>query len=143
MSLVKRKNSIWFPSVFDELMKPDWFGGTFNEVRANIPAVNIKEDDASFSLELAAPGISKEDFKIDLDNDVLTISSEKKSENEEANKGYTRKEFSYHSFKRSFTIPESVDPNAIGASYENGVLTVALPKKEEAVVKPNREIKIS
>lgn len=140
MNLIKR-NTVPFPSIIDELLKPDWLGGMQN-FNANVPAVNIKETDTSFGIELAAPGKTKEDFNIEIDHNVLTISSEEKSE-KEANQGkYTRKEFNYSSFRRAFTLPETVNTDSINATYENGVLHVALPKKEEALPKPKRLIEI-
>ncbi len=140
MNLIKR-NTVPFPSIIDELLKPDWVGG-MQSFNANIPAVNIKETDASFGIELAAPGKTKDDFNIEIDHNVLTISSETKSENEETQGKYTRKEFNYSSFRRAFTLPETVNTENINATYENGVLNVALPKKEEALPKPKRLIEI-
>jgi HSP20 family protein len=142
MNLIKR-NAVPFPSIIDELLKPDWLGGMQN-FNTNVPAVNIKETDTSFGIELAAPGKNKEDFNIEIDHNVLTISSEEKTEKEEkTNEGkYTRKEFSYASFRRAFTLPETVNTESINATYENGVLHVALPKREEALPKPKRLIEI-
>ncbi len=145
MSLIKRTDRL--PFIFDDFFTSDWFGGTVNtsKIGINTPAVNVRETDNSFELELAAPGLIKEDFNIELDHDVLTISSEMKSEKEtKENDGkYSRKEFSYQSFKRSFTLPDTANGNEISASYENGVLLVAIPKKEEAKVQPKRLIEIS
>ncbi len=143
MNLIKR-NSVPFPSIIDELLKPDWLGGIQN-FNANVPAVNIKETDTNFGIELAAPGKTKEDFNIEIDHNVLTISSEEKNEKEEKdNRGkYTRREFSYSSFRRAFTLPESVNSDSINATYENGVLHVTLPKREEALPKPKRMIEIA
>lgn len=140
MNLIKR-STVPFPSIIDELLKPDWLGGmqSFNN---NIPAVNIKETDTSFGIELAAPGKTKEDFNIEIDHNVLTISSEEKTEKEETQGKYTSKEFNYSSFRRAFTLPETVNTDSINATYENGVLHVALPKKEEALPKPKRLIEI-
>jgi HSP20 family protein len=132
MNLIKR-NTVPFPSIIDELLKPDWLGGI---------QVNIKETDTSFGIELAAPGKKKEDFNIEIDHNVLTISSEEKTEKEETEGKYTRKEFSYSSFRRAFTLPETVNTENINATYENGVLHVALPKREEALPKPKRLIEI-
>ncbi|MFN8326538.1 Hsp20/alpha crystallin family protein [Flavobacterium sp.] len=142
MNLIKR-NTVPFPSIIDEFLKPDFFGGIQN-FGANVPAVNIRESETEFAVELAAPGKRKEDFIIDLDDNVLTISSETKTENEQKDdKGkYTRREFSYSSFKRSFSLPETVNEDEIKASYENGVLHVTMPKKEEALPKPKRMIEI-
>ncbi|GGC79459.1 heat-shock protein [Flavobacterium lutivivi] len=142
MNLIKR-NTVPFPSIIDEFLKPDFFGGIQN-FGANVPAVNIRESETEFAVELAAPGKRKEDFIIDLDDNVLTISSETKTDNEQKDeKGkYTRREFSYSSFKRSFSLPETVNEDEIKASYENGVLHVTMPKKEEALPKPKRMIEI-
>ncbi|MBF01394.1 Hsp20/alpha crystallin family protein [Flavobacterium coralii] len=144
MNLVKRNTANanrLFPSVMDELFK-DWAGGTqFNRM---IAPVNIKETDESYTVELMAPGMKKEDFNIEIDNDLLTISAEVKSEKNEQEEGkYTRREFSYSSFKRAFTLPESVKEDDINASYQDGILRIALPKKEEALPKPKRLIDIS
>ena len=140
MNLIKR-NTVPFPSIIDELLKPDWLGGIQN-FNTNVPSVNIKETDTSFGIELAAPGKKKEDFNIEIDHNVLTISSEEKTEKEETEGKYTRKEFSYSSFRRAFTLPEMVNTENINATYENGVLHVALPKREEALPKPQRLIEI-
>jgi len=142
MNLVKR-NNVLLPSLVDEFLKQDWFGGVQN-FENNVPAVNIKETDTNFSLEVAAPGKNKEDFSIEVDHNVLTISSETKTESEqtEENGRYTRREFSYASFRRAFTLPETINTDAIHATYENGVLMVTLPKKEEALPKPKRLINI-
>ena len=147
MSLIKRNEANWLPSVFDDMFKTDWLGGTtnVNSIGTSIPAVNIKETDENFQVEVAAPGKTKEDFNIELDNDVLTISSETRKEEAKAaeNGKYTRKEFSYSTFKRAFSLPDSVDSAKISASYTNGVLEIALPKKEEAKIQAKRMIEIS
>lgn len=146
MNLVKRNNN-WLPSVIDEMFRNEWMGGTtnVNQVGTSIPAVNIQENEDSFLVEVAAPGKSKDAFKIELDHDVLTISAEEKKEEEntEDNRNYTRKEFSYSHFKRAFSLPDSVDSEKIQANYKNGVLEIALPKREEAKVQPKRNIQIS
>jgi HSP20 family protein len=107
----------------------------------NEPSVNVKENDDSFGLELAIPGMNKEDIKIDIDNNELKISANK--EVKEENNDYVRREFHYTSFEKVFELPETVNSDEIAASMENGVLTVHLPKREEAKVKPAREIKIA
>lgn len=140
MSIVRR-NSVFFPSLMNDFFKPDWFGGVDNW-NATVPAVNIKDNTENFELELAVPGGKKEDFKVEVDNDILTISSEVKTENKETKEYYTRKEFSYTSFKRAFTLPETVDGGKINAKYEDGVLRLTLPKKEEALPVPKRLISI-
>lgn len=150
MTLIKFKNET---PVRNRERMPYWsdlFNDLFENVvttpdlkRATVPAVNIVETDDNYRLEMAAPGMKKEDFKINVENDLLTISTEKKSETTEKNEKYTRKEFSYSSFLRSFTLPEIVDMDKINANYDNGIMTLLLPKKEEAKPKAPREIKIS
>lgn len=141
MSLTKR-NEVLFPALMNEIFKPDWFGGTQNG-RSIMPAVNIKEKEKEFELELSVPGRSKEDFVIEVDQDVLTISSKVQDEKETVEEGFTRREFSISSFKRAFTLPESVATDKIDASYENGILKFNLPKKEEALPKPKRMIELA
>ncbi len=145
MNIVKRKNAD-FPSIFDELFQTDWFGGITNPATAtkgNIPATNIKETADDFILEVVAPGKAKEDFKLSLDHDVLTISTEEKKEEVKSEENYTRKEFSFSAFTRSFKLPQTVNKEEINATYTNGILNVALPKREEDKVKPKRTIEIS
>jgi HSP20 family protein len=129
MTLVK---SDW-PS----LVKGSWLSDFFDNDRffdsdwmkfRSVPAVNVKETDKAFEIEVAAPGLTKKDFNINVENRVLTISSEKKEEKEEKDKGYTRKEFSYASFSRSFTLPENVNENDVNARYEDGLLKLTLVK---------------
>lgn len=141
MSIVKR-NNVLFPSLMNEFFKPDWFGGMDN-VNYNVPAANVKESESEYLLELAVPGRKKEDFNVEIDNDVLTISSEVKNEDSKVDEGYTRKEFTFSSFKRVFSLPETVAADKINASYEDGVLKFVLPKKEEALPKPKRLIEIA
>lgn len=147
MSLIKTNNAGWLPSVFDDMFKTDWLGETtnVNTIGTSIPAVNIQETDEDFLVEVAAPGKAKEDFNIELDNDVLTISAEEKQEKETSEKSgkFTRREFSYSTFKRAFSLPDSVDSGKISASYNNGVLEIAIPKREEAKVQAKRMIAIS
>lgn len=143
MNIVKRRNTD-FPSIFDDLFQTDWFGGIANaNTNTNVPAVNIKETADEFALELAAPGKTKEDFELSLDHDVLTISTEHKQEETKTEENYTRREFSYSSFKRSFKLPQTVNKESINATYTNGILNVTLPKREEDKVKPKRLIEIS
>ncbi|NJO00277.1 MAG: Hsp20/alpha crystallin family protein [Bacteroidia bacterium] len=107
----------------------------------NVPSVNIKETEHGYTLELAAPGLSKEDFKVDVSNHVLTISAERKAENENTEGNYRRREFSYTSFKRAFSLPKTVDSDKIEANYQEGILNIHIPKTEEAKPK-HREIAI-
>lgn len=107
-----------------------------------VPAVNILENKDSFSVELAAPGLNKNDFKINLENNLLTIECSKEDKKEEKDERFTKREFCYSSFQRSFTLPNTIDTNKIDAKYEDGVLKINLPKKEEAKEKPARQISI-
>ncbi|MCK9219217.1 MAG: Hsp20/alpha crystallin family protein [Bacteroidales bacterium] len=116
----------------------DFFGKRFSD-----PAANIMESNDAFHLEIAAPGMEKNDFKINLENNILTISSAVEDEKREEGKNYTRKEFYYGSFSRSFTLPKTVDLDQIKADYENGILKINLPKKDEARIEQKKEIKIS
>ena len=141
MNVIKR-NDVLFPSLMNEIFKPDWFGGLEN-MRNNVPAVNIKENEKDFELELSVPGRTKEDFSIEIDDNVLSVSAEVKMENETEKESYTRREFAFSSFRRSFTLPKSVDSDKINANYENGILRFMLPKKEEALPKPKRMIELS
>lgn len=109
----------------------------------NMPSVNIHETDDKFNVSLAVPGLKKEDFKIGYENGVLSISAEKKEEKTETQPNYSRKEFSYETFSRSFTLPEVANNEAISASYENGVLSIDIPKKEKKQKNDLQEIKIS
>ena len=123
------------PSVFDDFFKPwnEWFdnGGILGRTM-NVPAVNITENKDAYMVSLAAPGLKKDDFKIAVEGNMLTISSEKEETKEEKDKKFTRKEYSYSSFSRSFTLPEEINKEKIDAKYEDGVLKLSLPRKEEA-----------
>ncbi len=114
-----------------------------NGYGSKVPAANVKENDNEYTIDLAAPGMKRDDFQIDIENGILTIGSEKKEETEETSEHYTRKEFSYTSFSRAFRLPESIDDEKINAKYDNGVLKIHLPKKEEAIkLSKKKEIKI-
>lgn len=147
MNLVKRNTDNWLPSIFDDMFKTDWMdngNSGMNRIGTSVPAVNVSEDDDNFTLEVAAPGMTKKDFNLELDNGVLTISSEQKKEDEkkDSNGRFTRREFSYSSFKRAFSLPETVDPEKISANYKEGVLKINLPKREDAKVQAKRMIDI-
>ncbi|WP_294823148.1 Hsp20/alpha crystallin family protein [uncultured Flavobacterium sp.] len=142
MNVVKRNmaNRV-YPSIMDEMFK-DLLGGT-QYVHKAMPPVNIRETEQSFTVELMAAGMKKEDFSIEVDNELLTISGEVKAGNNEENGKFTRREFSPASFKRSFTLPETVKEEEIIAAYEEGILKLTLPKKEEALPKTKRLVEIS
>ncbi len=118
-----------FPSVFDSIFTDSFFSGRNMEL---VPAVNISETADMFHIDLAAPGLEKQDFKVNLERKMLTISVQKEHSNETEEKNFSRKEFSYSSFVRSFTLPDSADDSNIQARYADGVLTLGIPKREEA-----------
>lgn len=136
-----------FPSMFNRFFENDlfdWTSRNFSNTNTTLPSVNIKEDENGFEVDMAAPGFEKKDFRIELINNLLTISSEKKVETEtKEGQQFTRQEFSYQSFSRSFTLPNTVEGEKIQAKYENGILKVAIPKKEEAKPKPVKQIEIN
>ncbi len=125
-----------YDSLFNE-----FFNNSYSSVLS--PSANIKEADDAYEIELAIPGFTKDNFKIEVHDRILNVSSLSQSENEEKKENYIRKEFSYSSFSRSFRLPRAVDSDQISASYENGVLNVHLPKKEEAKVKEPRLISVN
>ena len=146
-TLVKRDGRSGFmPSIWDNFFNNDLFNweSNFANTGNSMPAVNIKETGDSFLVEMAAPGMEKKDFKIELDGNALTISSEKQNESEEKEgENYSRKEFNYQSFYRTFHLPkEVVNSDKIKAKYENGLLRLEIPKREEAKQKPVRLIDI-
>jgi HSP20 family protein len=146
MTLIRYNNH--FPSFFDDFFTKEmngWMNGRREEEASTLPAVNVKENDEGFHLEVAVPGMNKEDFKVELDSDVLTISAKKESKHEEKEEGrYSRREFHYHSFKRRFRLPKNqVEGDKVEARYENGILHLNIPKREEARVKPARTIEIA
>ena len=128
-------NDIWSEEM------PSVFRTNFNE-GMTLPKVNIKETTENFQVQMAVPGFKKENFNISVENEELLISAEIEENTEEKNEEFTRKEFGYASFRRSFVLPETVDGDKIKASYEDGILNVILPKKEEAKPKPARTIKV-
>ncbi len=137
MNLIKRQNPI-FTSLIDDLFhNQDW-----NHISTNIPATNIVEADDHFDIQLAVPGKKKSDFTIEFEESILTISSETETKYTEKEGTFTRKEFGCNSFKRSFSIPETVSADKISASYKDGILMVSLPKKTEALPQPKKLISI-
>ncbi|WP_027392480.1 Hsp20/alpha crystallin family protein [Aquimarina latercula] len=141
MSLIKwKKEDDLFPSFFDNFWGRDFVSGV--QTGTSVPAVNITETKDSFDIEVAVPGLKKDEFEINLENGILIISSEKKEERESQEKKMTRKEFSFTSFQRSFSVPDTVSTDKINASYNDGVLSIRLPKKEEAKKQPPKLIEI-
>ena len=145
MTLIKQRGS--YPSM-RSLLEDFWNNDTLLEdrfwnTRVNLPAVNIIEKDDKFLIELAAPGLRKEDFKINIENGILQIDSESQREVDEEKDNYTRKEFNYSSFSRSFTLPENASEENIAANYENGVLKLKLQKLKSETSHKKKQILIA
>lgn len=152
MTSLVRSNGSFFPtipSLLDDFFNRDWLDSSLAgwwTGGATLPAVNVKETGDDFRIEVAAPGMKRGDFKVELDNDVLTISAEREDRKEEKGSDghYTRREFSYDSFRRSFSLPEDkVRGDKITARYVDGILQVTVPKSEEAKVKPPKQIAVA
>lgn len=148
MKLAKRNwnNFSMFSPMFDDFNREllNWGNKNYSPTSTTVPAVNIKENSDAFEVEVAAPGMSKADFKITLDGNLLSISSAKEEQHEATKDNYTRREFSYQSFRRSFELQRDVvDQDNIVAHYDNGILKLTIPKKEEAKQKEARTIFIS
>ena len=148
MTLIRRtENYPTWSNFFNEFFNHDWADwsrSNYSDPNTTLPSVNIKETNDLFEVEMAVPGMTKDDFKVELNNNYLTISAEKKTE-DETKKGerYTRREFSYRSFSRSLTLPDVVEADKIQAGCDNGILKLSIPKREEAKPKPIRQIEIS
>ncbi|MEO9485225.1 MAG: Hsp20/alpha crystallin family protein [Ekhidna sp.] len=145
MSLLVRTPRLFssMPTVFSDFFDEDrWPVTSGNGWSSSVPAANIQEREKEYVIELAAPGMEKNDFHVDIENGMLCISSEKEEETEDKDNGYSRKEFSYSSFSRSFSLPENVDEDKIKASYKEGILSLSLPKTKEATIQ-KKEVKIS
>lgn len=150
MAIVKwngnKGNLPTLPNWFDDFWNHDvfnWGNRNFSATDSTLPSVNVKETDDNYEVEVAAPGMDKKDFHITLDGNQLTISSEREAKDEQTKGNYTRREFSYQSFQRSFELPKDVvDEESIGAKYENGVLHLVIPKKEEAKKKAPKRIEV-
>ena len=132
-----------YPGFLDDFFGRDYYPAHYvRNGYKSLPAVNITEDENGYTIEVAAPGLNKKDFKIDLDKNTLTIASVREDKQEESNERYTRREFRYTNFSRTFNLPETVDSDKIGASHKDGILYVDIPKMEEAKEKPARQIAI-
>lgn len=127
------KRGQMLPSMMDDFFKPwnEWFNGGNWMKEITVPAINITEDKDKYMVSVAAPGMKKEDFNIDIDGNIMSISSRKEETKEEKDARYTRKEYNYSSFSRSFSLPEEINQASIEAKYEDGILKLMLPKKEE------------
>ncbi|RRB07842.1 Hsp20/alpha crystallin family protein [Larkinella rosea] len=148
MSLIKRNGALppAFPALFDDFFGRDlfnWNNRNFSTTQTSLPAVNIKETADAFEVEMAAPGMTKQDFRVELNGNQLTISCNKENREEKQGNGYTHQEFSYQSFQRMFTLPKDVvDEDRIEGKYENGLLHLTIPKREESKQKAPRRIEI-
>lgn len=149
-SLIKRNGNL-FPKVVSDFFGDrffdnnlfDWTSDFLKPVRAAVPAANVTERDKDFLVEMAVPGMEKKDFKVEVENNMISISAEKEEKNEEKESGNTRREFSYNSFCRCFTLPENSIADKISSKYENGILSIEIPKKEVTVSKIAKQIAVS
>ena len=141
MNLVRRNTNPLFPSLLDEFFGTS-FPLTTTSAPSHVPSVNIVETDTAFKVAVAAPGKTRKDFNVELDDHVLTVSSETTQKDESKTAQFTRREFAYDSFQRSFRLPETIDTSGINAKYDNGILTIALPKLQEAIPEPKKQIEI-
>lgn len=144
MAIIRRGDANPYPSLWNKLFDDEFFNMNFSPSGTTLPSTNIRETKDDFIVEVAAPGMKKEDFNIELNNNLLTISSERREDAGDKDKegSYTRREFSYQSFQRSFTLPSTIEGENISARYADGVLHILIPKREEAKQKPPRTIQI-
>jgi HSP20 family protein len=150
MKTLVRQNAALFPSLpslLEDLFNRDWADSTLQNrnFSATLPAVNVQETNDNYMIEIAAPGMKRDEFRVELDNDVLTISSQREDvqEQQDKNANFTRREFNYHSFQRSFALPENkVMGEKISARYADGILHITVPKREEAKVKPVKQVAV-
>ena len=141
--MIARINKNYVPAYWDDFFNDNFFNqlkSTGSDV--NTPAVNVSENDKGFTIEVAAPGIARKDFKLEVENDILTISTEHEESKDEQNQNFLRREFNFRSFKRNFQLPESVDQEQIKATHESGILSLTLPKKKEEIQKAPRQIEV-
>ncbi len=150
MTLLKLKNGagkgnipaidrpLGFPSFFNETLERLWSDESINWM----PAVNIKERAGDFIIDLAVPGMNKQDFHVEVDNGTLTVSGERHEEKNEENEQLSRREFHYGSFRRTFSLPDSANPDDVKATYKDGILSLVIQKKEESKLKPKKQITI-
>jgi HSP20 family protein len=148
MNTTLKKMNTGFPRLLADWFDPFTFfdtglKGSESKLGLTFPTVNVKETDKEFFVELAAPGLERKDFKVEVDNHVLSISVEKKEEKKEEGKDFTRQEFSFNSFRRSFELPENAKTDKIDARYVDGILKFMIPKKEITAEKPKKEIAVS
>jgi HSP20 family protein len=137
------RSSLLRPSVLEDIMKPwnEWLDEKW-PFSSHTPAVNVRETDDNYEIRMAAPGLEKSDFKIDINGSLISISAEKDEKREEKEEGYSRREYSYSSFSRSFTLPENIEKDKIDATYVNGELKLSLPKREDAKKVSHQKINV-
>ena len=141
--MLARINRSYVPAYWDDFFNDKFFNQLKStESNGNRSAVNVSEDEKGYTIEVAVPGIAKDDFNLEIENDVLTISTEQKENKEEQKQNFLRREFNYQSFKRSFQLPETIDQEQIKASCDAGILTLSLPKMEEEIQKAPRQIEV-
>jgi HSP20 family protein len=141
--MLARINRNFVPAYWDDFFNDRFYRNFHTSASQNLtPAVNVVEEDKAFKIEMAVPGVSRKDFHLEVEDDVLTISTEKKESKKDEQSNYLRREFNYQSFKRSFQLPETVDQENIHATHESGILTVLLSKKEEVVQKAPKQIEV-
>jgi HSP20 family protein len=141
--MLARINRRYFPAYWDDFFNDSFFRNYSSfDSSVTSPAVNVVEEDQAYRIDIAVPGMSRKDFRIELEDHLLTISSEQKDQKEEKSHRYMRREFSYNTFKRSFQLPETIDLDKIKASHDAGILSIELPKKEEEVQKAPKQIEI-
>jgi HSP20 family protein len=145
MTQLKDNGTSLFPALSEFFESDKWISPDriFRNFTHSLPAANVSETDKEYKIELAIPGFKKEEVKINLENEILIVSAESKTEKEEKTKKFTRKEFSYGSFSRSFQLPKVANSDKIQAKYEDGLLKLEIAKKEEAITKAKKEIKIA
>jgi HSP20 family protein len=149
-SLIKTNGNLFpaIPSLLDDVLGRNWLDSTmmsnWRTPSSTLPAVNVRESDDELLIEVAVPGMKRKDFSVELDENVLTISSHREDRHEENHDNYTRREFSYQSFRRSFTLPKNaVSGDGIKAKYVDGILRISIPKTEDAKTKPAKQIAVS
>jgi HSP20 family protein len=145
MSLTTLVRTNGLTTMLNDYLEPwnDWFTDDFIDRSVTLPKVNITEDKSNFNLSLVAPGLQKKDFKIDVDGRMLTISAENESDQEQTDETFTRREYNYESFSRSFTLPDEVLADKINATYEGGILKLAIPKSEKAIKELHQTVPVN
>ena len=141
--MLARINKSYVPAYWDDFFNDKFFNQLKStDSKGNRPAVNVSEDEKGYTIKVAVPGIARDDFNLEIESDVLTISTEQKENKDEQKQNFLRREFNYLSFKRSFQLPETIDQEQIKASCDAGILTLSLPKMEEEIQKAPRQIEV-